>query len=164
MIDLGWTIVFCRSGSFFLSWFFLLFWLLFLGRSWFFSWFWLNLFFFSWCSLLCWFCFSRFFRLLSRLRFSCCWGRLFFLFSRCSSFYWFSLLGWFFFLSRNCTPYRSGSWFSFNWSLFLIKYELLDSGYWAITGTADYNAIPEPATWALFLLGVFGLLYSRKRK
>nr|MCR5162986.1 PEP-CTERM sorting domain-containing protein [Thermoguttaceae bacterium] len=30
--------------------------------------------------------------------------------------------------------------------------------------TIDANAIPEPSTWALLLLGVFGLLYSRKRK
>ncbi|MCR5163479.1 MAG: PEP-CTERM sorting domain-containing protein [Thermoguttaceae bacterium] len=45
-----------------------------------------------------------------------------------------------------------------------LSYVQLDSGYWAITGMADYNAVPEPATWALFLFGVFGLLYARKRK
>ena len=45
-----------------------------------------------------------------------------------------------------------------------LKYELLASGYWAITGTADYNAIPEPSTWLLLLLGAAGLLYWRKRK
>lgn len=45
-----------------------------------------------------------------------------------------------------------------------LKYERLDSGYWAITATADYNAIPEPATWLLLLLGTAGLLYFRKRK
>ncbi|MBR0191422.1 MAG: PEP-CTERM sorting domain-containing protein [Thermoguttaceae bacterium] len=28
----------------------------------------------------------------------------------------------------------------------------------------DGNAIPEPSTWALLLLGVFGVMYSRKRK
>lgn len=38
------------------------------------------------------------------------------------------------------------------------------AGYYAITGSLDANAIPEPGTWTLLLLGVLGLLYSRKRK
>ena len=45
-----------------------------------------------------------------------------------------------------------------------LSYVQLGSGYWAITAAADYNAVPEPATWALLLLGVFGLLYTRKRR
>ena len=30
--------------------------------------------------------------------------------------------------------------------------------------TVDGNAIPEPSTWVILLLGAFGLFYSRKRK
>ena len=45
-----------------------------------------------------------------------------------------------------------------------LSYVQLDSGKWAITATADFNAIPEPATWALFLFGAAGLMYWRKRK
>ncbi|MCR5162424.1 MAG: autotransporter-associated beta strand repeat-containing protein, partial [Thermoguttaceae bacterium] len=37
-------------------------------------------------------------------------------------------------------------------------------GQYAITGILDPNAVPEPATWALLLLGTFGLMYWRKRK
>lgn len=38
------------------------------------------------------------------------------------------------------------------------------AGYYAITGSLDANAIPEPTTWALLLLGLAGLLSIRKRK
>ena len=34
---------------------------------------------------------------------------------------------------------------------------------YAITGILNANAVPEPATWALLLLGAFGLMYWRKR-
>lgn len=45
-----------------------------------------------------------------------------------------------------------------------LRYEQLDTGYWAITGTLDYDAVPEPSAWAMLLLGAFGLRYWRKRK
>ena len=45
-----------------------------------------------------------------------------------------------------------------------LKYEMISSNTWAITGTADYNAVPEPATWLMLLLGAAGLLCWRKRK
>ena len=39
-----------------------------------------------------------------------------------------------------------------------------DGGYYQITGSVGPNAVPEPSTWALLLLGVAGLLYWRKKK
>ena len=33
-----------------------------------------------------------------------------------------------------------------------------------LTAAIDFNAVPEPSTWALLVLGVCGLLYLRKRK
>ena len=39
-----------------------------------------------------------------------------------------------------------------------------DGSTYIITGYADPNAVPEPSTWALLILGAAGLLYFRKRK
>ena len=36
--------------------------------------------------------------------------------------------------------------------------------YYEITGLVDPNAVPEPSTWALLILGAAGLMYWRKRK
>ena len=37
------------------------------------------------------------------------------------------------------------------------------SGLWVLSGKVDANAVPEPSTWALLTLGVFSLLFWRKR-
>ncbi|MCR5164573.1 MAG: autotransporter-associated beta strand repeat-containing protein, partial [Thermoguttaceae bacterium] len=44
-----------------------------------------------------------------------------------------------------------------------LTYEPLSGGTFVITGTLDANAVPEPATWVLLLLGTFGLMYWRKK-
>ena len=44
-----------------------------------------------------------------------------------------------------------------------LDYVPLGNGVYAITGTVDPNAVPEPSTWALLILGAAGLLYVRKR-
>ena len=44
-----------------------------------------------------------------------------------------------------------------------LSYGLID-GLWTLSGKIDPNAVPEPSTWALLVLGVIGLLFWRKRK
>ncbi|MBQ6615898.1 MAG: PEP-CTERM sorting domain-containing protein [Thermoguttaceae bacterium] len=44
-----------------------------------------------------------------------------------------------------------------------LQYTQLGDGTYAITATLDPNAVPEPSTWALLILGAAGLLYWRKR-
>ena len=45
-----------------------------------------------------------------------------------------------------------------------LQYAPLGNGMYAITGSVDPNAVPEPSTWGLLLLGAVGLMYWRKRK
>ncbi|MCR5162427.1 MAG: PEP-CTERM sorting domain-containing protein [Thermoguttaceae bacterium] len=45
-----------------------------------------------------------------------------------------------------------------------LAYAPYGDGQFAITGILDPNAVPEPATWALLVLGAFGMMYFRKRK
>ena len=44
-----------------------------------------------------------------------------------------------------------------------LQYTKLGDGTYAITATLDPNAVPEPSTWALLILGAAGLLYWRKK-
>ena len=43
-----------------------------------------------------------------------------------------------------------------------LSYGLID-GYWTLSGKVDANAVPEPSTLALLVLGVIAL-FLRKRK
>ncbi|MBR0238654.1 MAG: PEP-CTERM sorting domain-containing protein, partial [Thermoguttaceae bacterium] len=45
-----------------------------------------------------------------------------------------------------------------------LQYAPLSNGLYAITGRIDPNAVPEPSTWALLILGAAGLMYWRKRQ
>ena len=45
-----------------------------------------------------------------------------------------------------------------------LSYAQNGSGLWVISGKVDANAVPEPSTWALLILGAAGLLYMRKRR
>ncbi len=45
-----------------------------------------------------------------------------------------------------------------------LSYGLNADGFWAISGHVDPNAVPEPSTWALLILGALGLFFTRKFK
>ncbi|MBQ7126465.1 discoidin domain-containing protein [bacterium] len=45
-----------------------------------------------------------------------------------------------------------------------LQYAPMGNGMYAITGRIDPNAVPEPSTWALLILGAVGLMYWRRRK
>ncbi|MBR5161050.1 MAG: PEP-CTERM sorting domain-containing protein, partial [Thermoguttaceae bacterium] len=50
-----------------------------------------------------------------------------------------------------------------SWPFYDLSVTKSDNVY-SIRGIYDPNAVPEPSTWALMILGVAGLLYVRKRK
>ena len=51
-----------------------------------------------------------------------------------------------------------------NYSLYFDLKGRPDGLYLIGRGEPDFNAIPEPSTWALLILGAAGLMYTRKRK